>query len=319
MKRIGILRGGISPEYHISLQTGANVQRALMEAGFEAIDMLLDKDGVLHIKGVPADLEKAQASVDVVWNALHGEFGEDGKVQELLDQYGIPYVGSSRLTSALAFNKQLAKDQAKSIGLHTPQSLMVMPEGEESVSEITQRIYRTMAPPWVLKPLSGGGSLRTYFAFTPLELAQFVEESVSNATPFLVEQYIYGKEAAVGVIDSFRGKDQYVLPVMEIKSPSKGVLTHDTRIGDEAYAIPGGSLRTDEREELSRMAKELHATFGASDYSQSEFIVDKNGKIWFIEFDTHPHLHNNSPFLAALDSVGSSLTEFVKSIVGNKK
>jgi D-alanine-D-alanine ligase len=319
MQRIGILRGGISPEYHISLQTGANVQRALMEAGFEAIDMLLDKEGVLHIKGIPADLEKTQASVDVIWNALHGEFGEDGKIQELLDQYGIPYTGSSRVTSAMAFNKQLAKDQAKSLGINTPQSLLVMPEGEESVSEITQRIYHTMAPPWVLKPLSGGGSLRTYFAFTPLELAQFVEESVSDAMPFLVEQYIYGKEAAVGVIDSFRGKEQYVLPVVEIKSPHAGVLTHEARTSDELYAIAGGSLRSDEREELSRLAKELHATFGAHDYSQSEFIVDKQGKIWFIELDTHPYLHNNSPFLVALESVGSSLKEFVKNILNNKK
>ncbi len=318
MKRVGILRGGVSPEYHISLQTGANVQRALADAGFEAIDMLLDKDGVLHIKGVPADLERAQSSVDTVWNALHGEFGEDGQVQRMLERYGIPYTGSGTLASALAFNKSTAKEAAKNLGLNTPQSLLVMPEGTESVSEITARIYKTMAPPWVLKPLSGGGSVRAYFAFTPLELSQFVDDSVGHAAPFLVEQYIEGREACVGVVNDFRNESEYVLPVMEIKSPSRGVLSHDMRTEGGEYAVATGSFNADEREHLSSLARKLHSTFDAKDYSQSEFIVDNRGKIWFIEIDTQPHLTDNAPFLKALDAVGSSLQEFVASILERK-
>lgn len=318
MKRIGILRGGVSPEYHISLQTGANVGRALSDAGFEAIDMLLDKEGVLHIKGVPADLEKAQSSVDAVWNALHGEFGEDGQVQRMLESYGIPFTGSGALASALAFNKATAKDAAKNLGLNTPQSLLILPDGTESVSEITGRIYKTMAPPWVLKPLTGGGSIRAYFAFTPLELSQFVDDSVGHAAPFLVEQYIEGREAAVGVVNDFRNESEYVLPVMEIRSPSRGVLSHGMRTEGGDYAVPTGSFNPDEREMLSSLAKQLHSTFDAKDYSQSEFIIDKRGKIWFIEIDTHPHLTDNAPFLKALDTVGASLQEFVRSILENK-
>jgi D-alanine-D-alanine ligase len=319
MQKIGILRGGISPEYHLSLQTGANVQKALMEAGFEAIDMLLDKEGVLHIKGIPADMEKAQSSIDMVWNALHGDFAEDGRASRLLGDYGIPHTGSSTAASALAYNKSSAKEIAKNLGINTPQSLLIMPEGEESVSEITQRIYRHMAPPWVLKPLSGGGSIRTYFAFTPLELAQFVEENVSHAQPFLVEQYIFGKEAAVGVIDGFRNQERYALPAVEIRSPDRGVLTYEDRSGEDPYVVVGGRLRADEREQLMHLAKELHSAFGANDYSQSEFIVDNRGKVWFIEFDTHPHLTNNSPFLAALDAVGASIQEFVKTVIDRKR
>ena len=87
MKKVGVMRGGISDQYDFSLQTGAEVARAVQDAGFEAIDMLLDKDGVLHLKGIPADLEKIEGSVDMVWNALHGDFGEDGKVQELFDNF----------------------------------------------------------------------------------------------------------------------------------------------------------------------------------------------------------------------------------------
>ena len=316
MQRIGILRGGVSEEYDLSLKTGANVQRALHDAGLEAVDMLLDKDGVLHIKGIPADLETAKDQVDMVWNALHGSFGEDGQMQQLFDQYDIPYTGSTADVAQLAFDKQKAKEQAKALGIDTPPSILVIPEGNESVSEVTQRIYKTMAPPWVVKPLTGGGSVRTYFAFTPLELATFVEESISDKQPFLAEQYISGREAAVGVINHFRSQDPYVLPVVEVQSPSRGTLTNETRNSQDQYARLHGGFTADERSVLAELAKKLHVHFGAKDYSQSEFIVDKRGKPWFIELDTHPHLTDNSPFLTALEAVGVSLQEFVKSVVG---
>ncbi len=314
MKRIGILRGGVSPEYTISLKTGGAVQQALIDGGFEAIDMLLDKEGILHIKGIPADLEKAQSSVDYVWNALHGEFGEDGKVQGLLDQYGIPYSGSGVIASAQAFNKQKTKEYAQSLGIKTPTSLLIMPEGIESVSEVCARIYNTMAPPWVIKPLSGGSSVHTFFAFTALDLAGIVEESISHNQPFIVEQYISGTEVAVGVIDEFRNKKNYVLPVVDISSLSRGILEHESRL-NESYTNTPSKLRPSEREQISELAQKLHNSLGAKDYSQSEFIVDRFGKIWFIETDTHPALHPEAPFYKALEAVGATLTEFVKSVL----
>ena len=318
MQRIGILRGGVSSEYDISLKTGANVQRALYDAGLEAIDMLLDKDGVLHIKGIPTGLEDAKNHVDLVWNALHGEFGEDGQIQALLDINAIPYTGASSQVAELAFDKQRAKEHAKKLGIDTPTSVLIIPEGNESVSEVTQKIYKTMAPPWVLKPLSGGGSVHTHFAFTPLELSQFVDESISEGVPFIAEQYIQGREAAVGVIDDFRNQETYALPVVEVHSSSRGTLTHEMRAGEQEYTKLHGGFSADERGVLAELAKKLHTHFGAKDYSQSEFIVDSRGKPWFIELDTHPHLTNNSPFLTALNAVGASLQEFVKSVVEKK-
>lgn len=314
MKRIGVIRGGISPEYNISLKTGGAVQRALAEAGFEAIDMLLDKEGILHIKGIPADLEKTKLSIDYIWNSLHGEFGEDGKLQRLLDDYGIEYSGSEAVASAQAFNKKITKEYAKDLGIKTPEFLLVIPEGEESVAETTSKIYKNMAPPWVVKPLFGGSSIRTFFALTPLELADIVEESISHNQPFMVEQYIFGTEVAVGVIDEFRNKKDYVLPVVDIKSPSRGILDHQSRLEGD-YSSDQSRLRPDEREKLGELAVKLHRSLGARDYSQSEFIVDRFGKVWFIELDTHPALHPEAPFYKALASVGATLTEFVKSII----
>ncbi|MCC7436694.1 hypothetical protein IT402_02355 [Candidatus Nomurabacteria bacterium] len=316
MKRIGVIRGGISGEYDISLKTGAEVSRALHEAGFEAIDMLLDKEGTLHIKGVPADLEKAQSSVDYVWNALHGEFGEDGKLQNLLDQYGINYSGSGSVASAQAFNKKVAKEHARSLGIKTPMSMLIIPEENQSVSETAARIYKTMAPPWIVKPLTGGSSINTFFAFTPLELANIVEETLSHNQSFLVEQYIEGNEVVAGVIDEFRNKKDYCLPVVNVNSPSRGILNYKDRLED--YTNDQAKLRPDEREKIGELAVKLHKSLGAKDYSQSEFIVDRFGKIWFLETDTHPALHDGTPFYKALQVVGATLTEFVKSILDNR-
>lgn len=317
MQRIGVLRGGAGDEYHLSLGSGARIMEALRKEGYDVLDMLVDREGILHIKGIPAAITDVPHHVDMVWNALHGGAGEDGTVQRLLDDIGVPYTGSSSVTSAMMHHKALAKERAKELGIKTPESILVMPEGGESVSEITQNIYKRMAPPWVVKPLYGGASAHTYFAFTPLELAHMVEESVSHGQPFLVEQYIYGKEAAVGVIDGFRGQDQYVLPVVEIKSAARGILTHDDRV-NTAYTQVPSTLRPEERETLSALARNLHSHIGASDYSQSEFIVDKNGKIWYLETDTSPHMGEQHPFAQALKSVGSSIEEFVKSIIRKK-
>ncbi len=317
MQRIGILRGGIGDEYFMSLESGARIMQALQSEGFQTVDMLVDREGVLHIKGLPASIEDSKAHIDMVWNTLHGALGESGHVQELLDQAGICYSGSEPGACGLAHDKLRAKGKARELGIKTPEAILVMPEGGESISEITQNIYKKMAPPWVVKPLSGGSSIRTYFAFTPLELAQFVDESITHGEPFIVEQYIYGREAVAGVIEGFRGQDKYSLPVVEIKKPSRGVLTHEDRKSDD-HAVVLGGLRPDEREHISKLARDMHDAIGARDYSQSEFIIDKYGKIWYIETDTVPHMHEHNPFVRALKHVGSSVGEFVRSVIGRK-
>ncbi len=315
MQRIGILRGGIGDEYFMSLESGARIMQALQAEGYQTVDMLVDREGVLHIKGLPASIADAQAHVDMVWNTLHGALGESGRVQELLDEAGVCYSGSCADAAAIAHDKLRAKGKARALGIKTPEAVFVMPEGTESISEVTQNIYKKMAPPWVLKPLTGGSSVRTYFAFTPLELAQFVDECISHGQPFIVEQYIYGREAAVGVIEGFRGQEIYTLPVVEIKRDK--ILTHDDRTQDD-HAVVTGGLTADERERLSRFAKDMHQAIGARDYSQSEFIVDKYGKIWYLETDTIPHVQEHHPFVKALKHVGGSLGEFVRSVIGRK-
>lgn len=315
MKKIGVLRGGMNPEYEFSLETGATVARALQEAGLEAVDMLLDRDGVLHVKGIPTPLADIPLHADYIWNALHGAGSEDGAIDELLDSIAMPHSGPGKIGSTLSFNKQQAKEQVRALGIKTPPSLLIIPDTTSSVAGLTRQVYTTCAPPWVVKPLEGSASMHTHIARTMLELSQIIEECISHGTPFMVEQYIFGTEAAVGVIDHFREQSPYVLPTMEIKRPREGIL-HDAARRHTTYAHLPTKLARDTRHELEAAAGKIHTALGLRDYSQSEFIVDAHGKIWFIEVDSHPHLRTQDPFLLALDAVGATLQDFVKAVLG---
>src|SRR3989344_7944876 len=101
---VGVLRGGTSSEYNLSLKTGAAALTSLPEERYLTRDILIDKSGLWHVRGVPSTPARALAQVDVILNALHGGVGEDGTVQRLLERSGTPYAGSRPLSSALALN-----------------------------------------------------------------------------------------------------------------------------------------------------------------------------------------------------------------------
>ena len=116
-----MLRGGPSNEYEVSLKTGANIIKSLSEK-YSPVDVFIDKKGVWHINGVAYEPHEVFKKIDVAFNALHGEYGEDGKVQKILDTFSIHYTGSKSLSSAIGMNKALAKNIFKSHGIKTPVS-----------------------------------------------------------------------------------------------------------------------------------------------------------------------------------------------------
>ncbi|HEY6018698.1 MAG TPA: D-alanine--D-alanine ligase, partial [Candidatus Paceibacterota bacterium] len=109
---VGVLRGGPSSEYEVSLKSGASVLAALPKDKYEARDIFIDRTGAWHNRGIAASPDKALAGVDVVFNTIHGEYGEDGQLHEILEPLGVPYTGADRLSSVLAFNKARTKEAA---------------------------------------------------------------------------------------------------------------------------------------------------------------------------------------------------------------
>ena len=117
--KVAVLRGGPSGEHDVSLKTGKSVIENLPHK-YVPIDVYIDKEGIWHIEGIPVKPEKVFADVDVVFNAMHGAYGEDGQVQQLLEHFKIPFTGSGALASAVGMNKILAKEVFKQHGIKTP-------------------------------------------------------------------------------------------------------------------------------------------------------------------------------------------------------
>ncbi|HEV7449377.1 MAG TPA: ATP-grasp domain-containing protein, partial [Candidatus Paceibacterota bacterium] len=208
---VGVLRGGPSREYEVSLKTGARVLEALDKEKYEPRDIFISRDGEWHAHGVAMEPEKALKGVDVVFNAMHGEYGEDGRVQRQLDLLGVPYTGSNAFASTIAFNKQHTKEAVQKLGIKTPYGLVLDPPREGEIDALAQKLFRSFPHPAIVKPVAGGSSVGTHVAHNYHGLEHALHQAFEVSPKVLVEEYISGRDVSVGVIDNFRGEYTYAL------------------------------------------------------------------------------------------------------------
>ena len=313
MKTVAVLRGGASDEHEVSLKTGASVLKALPEDSFRTLDVFIDKHGVWHVRGVPMDPERALCSSDVVFNALHGAYGEDGSVQRMLDRMNIPYTGSGALSSALAMNKPLAKEILAKAGVRTARSKVISVSAD--IEKELLETFRAFALPVVIKPAHSGSSVGLTLARSFDSFKEGVKKAFQHGRQVLVEEFIKGKEATVGVIDAFRGESVYSLPAVGIILPKGSELfDYDAKYSGECIEECPGSFSKGESEELARLARLAHAHLGLRHYSRSDFIVSPNG-IYYMESNTLPGLTEASLLPKELAAVGVSLSEFLRHVL----
>jgi len=201
--RVGVLRGGPSPEYEVSLNTGKTVLSNLDEE-YHPIDIFISKDGIWHVGGLVKDPYKILQSIDVIWNALHGDFGEDGQVQKILESFGIPFTGSDSLASAVSMNKVLAKETFRLAGFKTPHHIILDRNDEEE--NILNSINENIPFPFIIKPVNSGSSVGISYVENHKDIKQALKNSFAQAPKLLVEEYIDGKEVTCGVVADFRDK-----------------------------------------------------------------------------------------------------------------
>jgi D-alanine-D-alanine ligase len=311
--RVGVVRGGPSSEYEISLKTGENVLRALPTSRYVPIDILLSKNGEWFMGGLPTDLGHIAVHVDVVWNALHGEFGEDGKVQQLFEQFGIPYTGSTSLSSAIGMHKGLAKERFSDVGMLVPAGDVVT--GEMSGGRSALVYLRDKPYPFIVKPVTGGSSVATAIVHNDEEL----ERAIAAALPFgdaLVEEVIKGKEATVCVIDGGTLGEHFVLFPIEIVPPStKEVFDYEAKYSGISEEICPGRFPLMTHSELRDLAVKAHKSVGARHYSRTDFIISEKG-IYVLEINTLPGLTSESLVPKALRAGGVEFHEFLDHIIG---
>jgi D-alanine-D-alanine ligase len=325
--RVGVLRGGPSPEYEVSLKTGSTILANLPEE-YEPLDIFVSKDNVWHTSGLEKDPYKILKTVDVVINAMHGAYGEDGTVQKYLENFGIPYTGSDSISSALGMNKIMSKNVFNNAGLKTPHHIMVVAspatrrEGVNDTDyivtdEMIGEINESLPFPIIIKPINSGSSLGVSFADNLGQVKNALKKSFKHSPQLMVEEFINGKEATCGVIEGFRGKNFYTLLPVQVKQNKKEVFyDYDSKYNnlESRYKIPG-NFDENEKSKIQEAAAAVHKILGLRHYSRSDFILHPKRGLFVLEVNSLPELTHRSSFIKSLEAAGSNIKEFLSNLL----
>jgi D-alanine-D-alanine ligase len=270
--RIAVLKGGWSPEREVSLVSGAAAAKALREAGYESYEIDVDRDIALRL---------AEAKPDAVFNALHGQWGEDGCVQGLLEVMDIPYTHSGVLASSLAMDKQRAKAVFEDMKIPSPYGVIV--SREEAAGG------KVMPAPYVIKPNAQGSSVGVFIVREgdnrpPAELTS---KEWSLGDDVLVEKFIPGRELTVSVMGD------RALCVTEITT-ALTFYDYEAKYasGGSSHVVPA-DIPAEITEQCLDMALRAHQSLGCRGLSRSDFRYDENAdgdKVFCLEVNTQPGL-----------------------------
>jgi D-alanine-D-alanine ligase len=315
--RVGVLRGGPSLEYEVSLRTGGTVLANLPEE-YEPVDIFISQDGAWHTAGLEKNPYDILKTIDVVVNALHGAYGEDGTVQKLLESFGIPYTGSTSVSSAFGMNKIMSKNIFKNYGLKTPHYIIIEKADDGGVTkEMIFKINESLPFPIIIKPINSGSSLGVSFADNVRQVSGALEESFKHSPKLLVEEYIKGKEVTCGIIEGFRGQDFYTLLPVEVIQNKKDIFyNYNSKYEnlESRYKIPG-NFSEDEKRQIQEMAALIHKTLGLRHYSRSDFIIHPKRGLFVLEVNTLPELTHRSSFVKSLEAIGGNIKEFLSHLI----
>jgi D-alanine-D-alanine ligase len=318
--RVGVLRGGPSPEYDVSLKTGSTIIANLPEE-YEPLDIFISKNGAWHTSGLEKDPYKILKTVDVVVNAMHGSYGEDGTVQRFLENFGISYTGSDSISSALGMNKVMSKDIFSRSGLKTPHYIVIDASensNENTVSdEMANQINESLPFPVIIKPINSGSSLGVSFANNVGQVKNALKKSFEHSPKLLIEEFISGKEATCGIIEGFRGQNFYTLLPAEISQNKKDIFyNYNSKYKNlESRCKIPGNFTKEENKQIQETAAQVHKILGLRHYSRSDFILHPKRGLFVLEVNSLPELTHRSSFIKSLEAVGGNIKEFLSHLL----
>ncbi len=279
--RVAVLKGGISSEREVSLRSGAAVAQGLRGGGYRVEEI----DVVSRSVSVPAGIE-------AVFIALHGQYGEDGEVQQILTDLGIPFTGSGVESSRTSFDKVLTRDVLVSRGI---------PVARGEV--LTRAADRTIPFPLVAKPPREGSSVGCHVVMEESAWIAAFEDAARFSGYVLVEEYIPGRELTVGVFD------RQALPVVEIK-PAVEWYDFDAKYmtGDTQYLVPA-PLDVETTKTLQTIALETFECLGARGFGRVDFRFSPEHKPYVLELNAIPGFTATSLLPKAAKAAGIGFSE----------
>ena len=294
--KIGVIMGGISSEREISLQSGKSVVENIDKNKYEVVPIIIDKK---------EDIINKVKEIDFALLALHGQFGEDGTVQSVLQTLGIPYSGCGPLSSAACMDKDMTKSLLKAAGVRTAPWINLMVGEEINYNEIEELGY-----PVVVKPTHGGSSVATFIIKEEKEIAKAVEEAFKWDNEVMIEKFIKGDEITCPVM----GEEMF--PVVAIK-PHAEFFDYTAKYAD------GGSdefvieLDRELHKEVEKMALDTYKALKCSVYARVDMIITENAVPYILEVNTLPGMTKASLFPKSAAGKGIDFSGLIDLIIQN--
>ena len=299
-KKIAVVCGGLSNEREVSLRSGKNCLAALQRLGYKN-SILVDMDE--NIANVLID-EK----VDIVYNALHGKYGEDGCIQGILEVLKIPYTGCGVMSSALCMNKYFTKEMLKSAGIPLIKSVFIR-KGENVLNKVSALSY-----PMMIKPVCEGSSIGMFKVNNETELKEKFREAEKIEQDILIEEFVVGQCATVGVLDD--NGDLFATEILEFRTKTEWY-DYEAKYTDglTEFILPA-SFSDEMTVKIKDLAIKSHMACGCNSLSRVDFLV-ANGIPYVLEINTSPGMTDLSDLPAQAKCVGISYDQLVQLILNS--
>ncbi len=327
---VAVLMGGVSSEHEVSLKSGAMVSGNLDRTTFDVTQVVITQEG--HWKFPGEDLldifhalpRLRELKVDCVFIALHGPFGEDGRLQGMFDAFGIPYTGSGCAASALAMDKIHSKAVARQAGVRVAdQFLLTRDEWDAGQTAILARVANEFGYPCLIKSPCQGSSIGMAIPKDETHFKKSLLDVFMYGDLVMVEKFVKGTEVTCAVLDVEEGKAPRALPVIEICPVDSEFFDYHAKYTPGACnEIVPARISPEVTKKVQAIAERVHHVIGCNGFSRSDMILDGDDPVW-IEINTIPGMTETSLFPQAAAAAGISfsqmLTLFVEEALGRNR
>ena len=295
INHVAVLLGGYSAEREVSLISGAAVCKSLISMGYRVTSIDIQRD-------IGALLTRLYPKPDIIFNSLHGRYGEDGCIQGLLNILGIPYTHSGVLASALAMNKHMAKSIIEGVGIKVAKHKI-----------ITQDDFKSgnfLSPPFVIKPINEGSSIGIQIVASDADKPYFDENDWIFGHNAMIEEFIPGRELTVTVMGD------RPLAVTEVITGSQ-FYNYETKYtnGASTHILPA-NIPSEIYNEAMRISLLAHETLGCRGISRADIRYDGND-LYMLELNTQPGMTPTSLVPEQAEYLDISFNELVRWLVEN--
>jgi D-alanine-D-alanine ligase len=295
--KVAVLRGGVGRERQVSLESGRCVAEALVEGGLDVVasDIRPDDLSVLD-----------RSDVDIFFVALHGEFGEDGNLQEVLQERDLVYTGCGPKASRLAFDKVASKRLFAAAGVKVAPSVEF--SREQDLQNLDGRLH-ALGDHLVVKPVRQGSSVGVHVVTGVPEAIDAARKVVAEFGDGMIESFIKGRELTVGILD------HSALPIIEIR-PKVGFYDYNAKYVDDQTQYLFDTIQESHlRHRIEEAALACFNALGCRDFARVDFILSDDGTPWALEVNTIPGFTTHSLLPKAAGKIGLSMSDLCVRIV----